>query len=118
MKMNVIPSAARNLALVAALLAAPTALAAGSAEKGKSAYVKHGCWQCHGYVGQGGVTGPRLARTALSVEAMSAFVRNTRGGMPPYQSAILSDADLADIHAYLQSLPKPPDYKSIQLLNP
>jgi len=45
-------------------------------------------------------------------------VRNTRGGMPPYQKAILSDADLADIHAYLQLLPKARDYKSIPLLNP
>ena len=108
----------RNLVFIAGLLIAPAALAAGSAEKGKAAFVKHGCWQCHGYVGQGGVTGPRLAQTQLSVEAMSAFVRNTRGGMPPYQKAILSDADIADIHAYLQSVPKPPDYKSIQLLNP
>ena len=54
----------------------------------------------------------------MPLEAMSAFVRNTRGGMPPYQKAILSDADLADIHAYLQSLPKARDYKSIPLLNP
>jgi len=38
--------------------------------------------------------------------------------MPPYQKAILSDADLADIHAYLQSVPTPPDYKTIPLLNP
>jgi mono/diheme cytochrome c family protein len=45
-------------------------------------------------------------------------VRNTNGGMPPYQKAILSDADLADIYAYLQSLPKAPDPKSIPLLNP
>jgi len=111
-------STMKNLVLIAGLLIAPAALAAGSAEKGKTAYVKHGCWQCHGYVGQGGVTGPRLAQTKLSVEAMSAFVRNTRGGMPPYQKAILSDADIADIHAYLQSVPTPPDYKSIPLLNP
>jgi ubiquinol-cytochrome c reductase cytochrome c subunit len=108
----------RNLVLIAGLLIAPAALAAGSAEKGKAAFVKHGCWQCHGYVGQGGVTGPRLAQTQLPAEAFSVFVRNTRGGMPPYQKAILSDADLADIHAYLQALPKPPDYKSIPLLNP
>ena len=108
----------KNLVLIAGLLIAPAALAAGSAEKGKAAFVKHGCWQCHGYVGQGGVTGPRLAQTKLSVEALGAFVRNTRGGMPPYQKAILSDADLADIHAYLQSVPKPPDYKTIPLLNP
>ncbi len=94
------------------------AAAAGSAEKGKLAFVKHGCWQCHGFAGQGGVTGPKLAPNPLPVEALSAFVRNSAGGMPPYQKAILPEADLADIHAYLQSLPKAPDYKSIPLLNP
>ena len=94
-----------------------TATAAGSADKGKTAYVKHGCWQCHGFVGQGGVAGPKLAPEPLPLEALSAFVRNTRGGMPPYQSAILSDSDLADIHAWLQSLPKAKDYKSIPLLS-
>jgi ubiquinol-cytochrome c reductase cytochrome c subunit len=116
--MTVIPSAARNLVFAAALVASQAALAAGSAEKGKTAFVQHGCWQCHGFVGQGGVTGPKLAQTQLSVEALSAFVRNTRGGMPPYQKAILSETDIADIHAYLQSVPKPLDYKSIPLLNP
>ncbi|HUL92355.1 MAG TPA: cytochrome c [Burkholderiales bacterium] len=115
---NVIPSGARDLLLLAGLLLAPAALAAGSAEKGKAAYVQHGCWQCHGFMGQGGITGPKLAPNPLPLEALSAFVRNTRGAMPPYQNAILSDADLADIHAYLQSLPKAPDAKSIPLLNP
>ena len=106
------------LLFLASALVAPAVLAAGSAEKGKAAFVQHGCWQCHGYVGQGGVTGPKLAPGPMPFEAFSVFVRNTRGGMPPYQTAILSDADLADIHAYLSSLPKAPDYKSIQLLNP
>ncbi len=105
-------------AIVAGLLVAPLAVAAGSAEKGKLAYVKHGCWQCHGFMGQGGVTGPKLAPNPMPHEALSAFVRNTNGAMPPYQKAILSDADLADIHAFLQSIPKSPDYKSIPLLNP
>jgi len=104
--------------LLLAVLIAPAALAAGSAEKGKTAYVQHGCWQCHGFVGQGGVTGPKLAPNPMPYEAMSVFVRNTRGGMPPYQKAILSDADLAAIHAWLQSIPKGPDAKSIPLLNP
>ena len=94
------------------------AVAAGSAEKGKVAYVKHGCWQCHGFAAQGGVTGPKLAPNPMPPEALSAFVRNAAGAMPPYQKAILSDEDLVDIHAYLQSLPKAPDYKSIPLLNP
>ena len=108
----------RTLLLVAVLSASQAALAAGSADRGKTAFAKHSCWQCHGFAGQGGVAGPKLAPDPMPLEAMSAFVRNTRGGMPPYQKAILSDADLADIHAYLQSLPKARDYKSIPLLNP
>ena len=98
------------------LLSQP-ALAAGSAENGKIAYQKHGCWQCHGFMGQGGVTGPKLAPDPIALDALTAFVRNTRGAMPPYQPAILTNADLADIHAYLQSIPKGPDYKSIPLLS-
>jgi mono/diheme cytochrome c family protein len=108
----------RFLALAAAALVfSHAAAAAGSAEKGKTAFVKHGCWQCHGFQGQGGIAGKKLAPNPMPLEAMSAFVRNTNGAMPPYQKAILSDADLADIHAYLQSIPKAPDYKSIPLLN-
>jgi mono/diheme cytochrome c family protein len=103
--------------IAAGLLVASLAVAAGSAEKGKAAFVKNGCWQCHGLMGQGGVAGPKLAPNPIPFEALSAFVRFTNRAMPPYQKAILSDADLADIHAYLQSIPKAPDYKSIPLLN-
>jgi mono/diheme cytochrome c family protein len=90
---------------------------AASAEKGKAAYVQHGCWGCHGFQGQGGVTGPKLAPEPIAVEAFTAFVRGSNRAMPPYQEAILSNDDLADIHAYLQTIPKPADYKSIPLLN-
>jgi hypothetical protein len=38
---------------------------AASAEKGKAAYIQHGCWQCHGIQAQGGVTGPKLAPDPL-----------------------------------------------------
>jgi ubiquinol-cytochrome c reductase cytochrome c subunit len=106
------------LVLAAFVVYSQAASAAGSAEKGKAAFVQHGCWQCHGYLGQGGIAGKKLAPNPMPLEAMSAFVRNSSGAMPPYQKAILSDADLADIHAYLQSLPKAPDAKSIPLLNP
>ena len=100
-----------------AAFAANPAAAAGNAEKGKNAFVQHGCWQCHGFAGQGGVTGPKLAPNPMSYEAMNAFVRNSNRAMPPYQKAVLSDADLADIHAYLQTIPAGKDYKSIPLLN-
>ena len=90
---------------------------AASAEKGKEAFVKNGCWQCHGFVGQGGAAGLRLAPNPKPLEYFSAFVRNSSGPMPPYTKKVLSDNDLADIHAYLQSLPPAPDPKSIPILN-
>ena len=90
---------------------------AASAEKGKAAFVKNGCWQCHGTQGQGGVAGLKLAPEPLAVEAFTAFVRGSNRFMPPYPEVILSNDDLADIHAYLEAIPKPADYKSIPLLN-
>ncbi len=93
-------------------------LAAGDAKKGKTAYAKNGCWQCHGYEGQGGIAGPALARTQLPYEALNTFVRETIGPMPPYTKKILADSDLEDIYAFLQSLPQAPDYRTIKLLNP
>ena len=107
-----------GLLAVVAVAFGPAAAVAQSAEKGKTAYVKHGCWQCHGFAAQGGVAGPKLAPDPMPLVALTAFLRHTRGAMPPYQEAILSSADLADIHAWLSSLPKAQDYRSIPLLNP
>jgi hypothetical protein len=45
-------------------------------------------------------------------------VRTTSRQMPPYREAVLSNEALADIYAYLQSIPSSPDYKSIPLLAP
>ena len=106
------------VAVAAVLVISHVAALAASAEKGKAAFVKNGCWQCHGFVGQGGVAGPKLAPDPLPLAALSAFLRNSNGAMPPYMEAVLSNEDLADIHAYLQAIPKAADYKSIPLLNP
>ena len=98
------------------LLITVDARAAGSADDGKAAFIKHGCYECHGFAGQGGA-GKTLAPNPLPFEAFSAIVRNSTNAMPPFQKTILSDADLAAIYAYLRSIPKTPDYKSIPLLN-
>jgi ubiquinol-cytochrome c reductase cytochrome c subunit len=103
--------------LVLVLGALPFAASAADPQKGKVAYEKNGCWQCHGYVGQGGAAGKPLAPKPMPLEAFNVFVRNSNGPMPPYPKEILSDAELADIHAYLSSIPAPKDYKSIPLLN-
>jgi mono/diheme cytochrome c family protein len=92
---------------------------AASAENGKKAFAAHGCWQCHGFEWQGSVAtsnGAVIAHTELPFESFEAFVRGTNRSMPPYREAILSGADLADIYAYLQAVPKPPAVETIQLL--
>jgi mono/diheme cytochrome c family protein len=106
---------------VAGVVLGNGAALAASAENGKKAFVQHGCWQCHGFEGQGSImtsNGKVLSRTELQFESFEAFVRSTNGAMPPYREAILPSADLADIYAYLQSVPKPQDANSIPLLKP
>jgi cytochrome c len=53
----------------------------------------------------------------MPYETFAAFVRTSNRAMPPYREPVLSDGDLADIYAYMQSIPKPADYKTIPLLN-
>ena len=89
--------------------AAPAQAApAGNADTGKKLWVSVGCWQCHGYEGQGGAAGPRLAARNLPLAGFSAYVRRPTNQMPPYTEKVLPNADLAHIHAYLQSRPAPP----------
>ena len=88
------------------------------AEKGKAAFIQNGCWQCHSFLGQGGVAGAKLAPEPKPLEFYNVFVRYSNGPMPPYSEKVLSKQDLSNIHAYLKSIPKGPDYKSIPLLNP
>ena len=97
--------------------AQPTpAVPAGNAETGKKLYVSYGCWQCHGYEGQGGAAGPRLAPRPLPLAGFSMYVRRPTNQMPPYTEKVVSDADLGHIHAFLQSRPAPPSVQSIPLL--
>jgi ubiquinol-cytochrome c reductase cytochrome c subunit len=80
----------------------------GSAEKGRQTFAKVGCAQCHGLEAQGSpTTGPRLGPGALPYAAFSRLVRVPRLQMPPYTEKVLSNADLADIYAFVQSRPKP-----------
>jgi hypothetical protein len=37
--------------------------------------------------------------------------------MPPYTPTVMPDSDLADVLAYLMTIPAPPPAKSIALLN-
>jgi mono/diheme cytochrome c family protein len=97
--------------------ATKTSAPAGNAEKGKQLYTKYGCYECHGRQGQGStVSGPRLGPDPVPFEVFAFYVRKPTGEMPPYTDKVVSDKELADIFAFLQSLPHPPDRKSLPLL--
>ena len=73
-----------GFALVA--LAATPAFSADAA-KGKTAFMKHGCWQCHGEVGQGGAAGNRMSEELFRLEIcifphIAMMERMCRGGKP------------------------------------
>jgi mono/diheme cytochrome c family protein len=89
---------------------------AGNADMGKKLWSSYGCWQCHGYEGQGGAAGPRLAGRNLTLGYITGYVRKPTNQMPPYTEKVLPNADLAHIYAYLQSRPAPPAAASIPLL--
>jgi mono/diheme cytochrome c family protein len=108
-----------RLCILLLVVAAAGALQAqdGNADNGKKLFSKFGCYECHGYQGQGGGAGAKLAPKPISAAALIAYVRHPSGSMPPYTNKVASDAELSDIRAYLASVPAPPPLKSIPLLN-
>jgi ubiquinol-cytochrome c reductase cytochrome c subunit len=108
------------LVIVSVLAIAPavaqTDASRGDAQIGRQLFQSKGCYSCHGFVGQGSREGPRLT-PVIALPAFVAQLRTPRAIMPPYEEALVSDTQAADIHAYLQNLPKPPDQKNVRLLH-
>jgi mono/diheme cytochrome c family protein len=85
---------------------------AGNAENGKRIFTKYGCYECHGREGQGStMTGPRLGPPPIPFEVFASYVRKPMREMPPYTAKVVSDQELVDIYAFLQSRPHPPATK-------
>jgi len=92
----------------------------GDATNGKRLFLADGCFTCHGRSGQGGTyngPAPILAHTALPFDGFKGIVRNPPNDMPAYSDAVLSDKDIADIYAFVESLPGPRSPKDISILN-
>jgi len=88
-------------------------------QNGQHLYTAIGCYECHGYQGQGSLQtgGTRIGPPPLPYSGFVAYVRQPAGQMPPYTSKVVSDAQLADIYAFLQSRPQATPSKDIPLLN-
>lgn len=87
----------------------------GNPANGKKLFETIGCFECHGYAGQGGGAGPKL----IDPPAYPAYIvqlRTPRNIMPPFTAKVLTDQQAADIYAYISTFPKPPDPKTIPLL--
>lgn len=88
------------------------------AKRGKRLFLRDGCYACHGTQGAGGgIAGPQLAPDPPPFEAVLAQLRAPANRMPLYTKKVLSDADAADIYAYLKSIPPGRPSSRIPLLN-
>ena len=89
----------------------------GDAPSGAKLFLGRACWQCHGLAAQGGgIAGPRLAGRVQVWAAFAAYVRRPTEEMIPYTAKVLPDEELADIFAWLRSLPPPPTVESLKAL--
>jgi len=87
----------------------------GDATRGKTLYENaFTCYACHGFDGQSG--SPRLIPMQRSEAAFIAFLRKPpREAMPKF--ADVPERDLADVYAYIRSIPvAAPSLDSIPLL--
>ena len=86
-------------------------------DNGKKLFEAKACYQCHGWQGQGGFAGARLAQTKLNLQGFRNIIRNPPpSNMPPYRVAVLSDGEVADLFAFVQAIPTPQPIGAIPLL--
>lgn len=102
---------------IVALMAAPAFLMAQDPANGKRVFLRDGCYECHGYNGQGTVAGARLAPPVLNAQGMIRYIRKPAGAMPAFTDKVLSDQEVNDIYAYLKTMPGPKPVKDIPLLD-
>ena len=102
--------------LAAGFFALAQSAATGNVASGKRVFDKDGCYECHGYAGEGGRDGARIAQTTMPPAAFTRYVRRPAGAMPAFTQKVLSDQELADIYAYLKSLPAAKPASEIPLL--
>jgi mono/diheme cytochrome c family protein len=115
--MAAILSALAAVAVAAPLVRAQTPAPEGNEQNGKRLFAAYYCSACHGTLGQGGAAGARIAPKPIAFAAFQKYLRQPAGQMAPYTVKVLPDRDLADIYAFLKSIPAAAAAKSIPLLS-
>jgi mono/diheme cytochrome c family protein len=83
----------------------PQAVAGGDAKHG-SAIFSQNCSSCHGAAGVGGNIGPTLKgeKSRKDLAAAIVWIKNPKPPMPKLYPSPLSESDVADVAAYVESL--------------
>ena len=90
--------------------------ATGNVENGKKLFTRNGCFQCHGSRDKAEPRN-RLNGTKLTLPVFTAILRNPPpSNMPPYRAKVMTDQEVADVYAYIQTFPPPPPLASVPLL--
>jgi len=92
----------------------------GDAVEGKRLYLAVGCFLCHGRSGQGGAMNgpaPILAKTAMPFDGFKGQLRRPVNDMPAYSEKVMTDKQVADIYAFVESLPGPRPTKDMKIFN-
>jgi len=113
MRLNMILAGGRAVTRLVVGLALALPAAAQEVED-RELFVAYGCYQCHGYEGQGGAA-LRIAPSLYPFEAFAALVRKPSNEMPAYAPAQLSEADLRAIYRYVRAIPEPPPLADLPL---
>jgi mono/diheme cytochrome c family protein len=92
----------------------------GNAVEGKRLFLAVGCYLCHGRAGEGGAMNgpaPILAKTQMPFDGFKGQLRQPSNDMPAYSEKLMSDNEIADIYAFVQSLPGPRPTKDMAIFN-
>jgi len=82
--------------------------AIGNPANGQQLFFSLGCNVCHGDFGEG-VVGPTIAMTIVPLDRVILQYREPLEAMSVFPPDQVSDDEIADIYAWLQTVPRPPE---------
>ena len=82
--------------------------AVGNPNNGQSLFFEMGCNVCHGDRGEG-LVGPTIAQTIVPLDRVITQYREPLEAMTAFPADQVSDEEIADIYAWLQTVERPPE---------